>query len=268
MITSTSNQTIKMIRKLQDRKQRRASGLFYCEGLRIVIEAVRSGANIQSLLVCDELLTSPAGLKAVEDQRLAGIEIIKIHKDVFETFSSKDEPQGLAAIVKQAWSPLSIVKIGAGSVWVALDSVADPGNLGTILRTADATNAQGVLLIDQSTDPYDPTAVRASMGAVFGLQLVRIGWAAFLEWKLAQGVSLIGTSSIAQEDYHYFQYPDPLIILMGSERQGLQASHLAACDHVVSIPMAGQSDSLNLAVATALILYEVVNQRRNSGKAG
>ena len=129
----------------------------------------------------------------------------------------------------------------------------------------DAAGGQGVILLDQSTDPYDPSAVRGSMGAIFSQQLVKTSAVQFAEWKKYSGVPVIGTSDKAASDYHRAVYPSRLVLLMGSERQGLQEQHLAICDQVVRIPMVGNSDSLNLAVATALVVYEVYNHWRDQG---
>jgi RNA methyltransferase, TrmH family len=266
MITSPANERIKSIRKLQERKARQESGLFSIEGLRITGEAIEQGAAIEMLVAAPELLVSHYGQDLVEKQKKRGVEVLEVSTDVFQRIALKEGPQGLAAVVRQAWTPIEAVTLEAGKTWVALESVADPGNLGTILRTHDATGGSGVMLLEQSTDPYDPSAVRASMGAIFSQRLVRASFAAFADWKQRANAYLIGTSGAAKVDYHDCRYPPAPVILMGSERQGLQDQHLAICDEVVSIPMAGKaSDSLNLAVATAVVLYEVFNQRRDRG---
>ena len=267
MITSTSNERIKAIRKLHERKYRQESGLFLIEGLRIVAEAAAHGVQFDTLVAAPDLLESDFGLKLVDEQRARGVPLLEISADVFRRLSLKEGPQGLAALVRQRWQPLEEVRLdtsrgGTSGTWVVLDSVADPGNLGTILRTHDAVGGQGVILLDQSTDPYDPTAVRGSMGALFSQDLVRASFAEFARWKRENGYPLVGTSDKAPVDYHAYHYPPALLVLMGSERQGLQEQHLALCDEVVRIPMLGKSDSLNLAVATAVVLYEILNQRR------
>jgi RNA methyltransferase, TrmH family len=264
MITSQSNERVKSIRKLQDRKARQERGVFYLEGLRIVAEAVEQGAEFESLIYAPELLSSEFGQKLVAGQQLRGVPVIEVSKEVFQHLSQKEGPQGLAATVRQHWLRLDDVQHQTGRTWVALDSVADPGNLGTILRTHDATGGQGVILLDHTTDPYDPAAVRASMGALFTQSLVKATYTEFETWKRRQNVPVIGTSDSAAQDYHAFRYPDMLVLLMGSERQGLQERYLALCDAVVSIPMLGASDSLNLAVATGVVLYEILNQRRDT----
>lgn len=266
VITSLSNERIKAIRKLQDRKTRRESGLFFVEGLRIVAEAVEQSAagraQIETLIAAPQLLTSELGQRLLAEQSANGIPVLEVSAEVFKSISAKEGPQGIAAVMRQRWLALETVRPCAGDVWVALDAVADPGNLGTILRTLDATSGKGVILLDQCTDPYDPAAARGSMGALFTCDLVSASFDEFADWKRQRGCWLAGTSDKAQTDYHTCRYPDPVVILMGSERQGLQPHHLALCDEVVSIPMRGQSDSLNLAVATAVILYEILNQRR------
>lgn len=269
MITSSSNERIKAIRKLQERKARQESGLFYLEGLRIVAEAVEQKAEIDTLIVAPEMLTSAFGQKLAADQQARGLPVLEVSAEVFQRLSFKEGPQGIAAVVRQRWLPLETVRLEPGhargsGTWVALDSIADPGNLGTVLRTHDAVGGQGVILLDQSTDPYDPSAVRASMGALFTQQLVKTTFSRFVDWKRQTGCPLVGTSDKARTDYHAYRYPAEMVLMMGSERQGLQQQHLDLCDEVVSIPMLGGSDSLNLAVATAVVLYEILNQRREN----
>lgn len=264
MITSVSNEQIKQIRKLRDRKERQERGLFYIEGLRIVTEAVQQKAGIQTIIYAPELLSSAVGQEVVAQCRADQVPLLEVSAPVFQALALKDHPQGLAAVVRQAYGTLPEIVLQKGDLWVALDSVADPGNLGTIIRTADAVGAGGVILLDQSTDVYDPTALRASMGAIFTQKHVRASFAEFAAWVKAGNYGVVGTSDKAETDYHAYPYPDPLVLLMGSERQGLQAQHIELCQGLVSIPMLGRSDSLNLAVATGITLYEIYNRRRDA----
>jgi TrmH family RNA methyltransferase len=269
MITSAANERIKDIRKLQTRKEREASGLFYIEGLRILAEAVAQGVKLETLIAAPDLLKIAFGQELLAQQRARGVPVLEVSADVFERMALKEGPQGLAAVARQQWSRLEDVCFaqppGPGAqTWVALDSVADPGNLGTILRTHDAAGGLGVILLDQSTDPYDPSAMRASMGALFTQRLVRASFAEFARWKQSALAVVVGTSDKAAQDYHAYRYPAQTVLLMGSERQGLHEAALALCDAVVRIPMLGKSDSLNLAVAAAVTLYEIVNQRREN----
>lgn len=262
MITSTSNPTIRQIRALRQRKERERSGLFFVEGVRLVGEAVQLGADIESLVVAPELLISPFARELVAAQASGPARIIEVSAEVFAGLSQKDGPQGVAAVVRQRWVDLADVRLDRPPGWVALVEPADPGNLGTIVRTADAVGAAGVILIGHATDPYDPAALRASMGAIFAQRLARASFAAFADWKRARGAFLVGASDKAATHYQDLIYPQPVVLLMGSERQGLSPDQQALCDQMVHLPMRGRSDSLNLAVATGVLLYELLRQVR------
>lgn len=264
MITSHANERVKAIRRLADRKARDESGLFWVEGLRLVGEAFDCGAAVQTLVVAPDLLRSDFGHGLVARARHQTVEVLEVSAEVFARLSQKDGPQGIAACVRPNWTRLDDAVVEPNCPWVALEAVADPGNLGTILRTGDSAGAAGVILLDHSTDPYDPSAVRGSMGAVFAQRLVRTSLTELDAWRRRQGAALIGTSDRGAQDYHAFRYPERSVILMGSERHGLSAQAVDRCDTVVRIPMLGRSDSLNLAVATAVLLYEMVNQRREA----
>jgi TrmH family RNA methyltransferase len=260
-ISSTSNATIKHIRRLRQRKEREQSGLCFIEGIRLVTEALQPGAAIEALIVAPDLLTSAFAWETVMSSA-AQVERIEVTPEVFRHISSREGPQGIGALVRQRWEPLAQVRLGNELGWVALDAVQDPGNLGTILRTSDAVGCAGVMLLGHSTDPYDPVSLRASMGAIFAQRLVRASFAEFATWKRQHGYRVIGTSDAATLDYQACRYQPPLVLLMGSERLGLAPEQQALCDQMVSIPMVGRSDSLNLAVATGVMLYEMFNQSR------
>jgi len=264
MITSPANPTAKAIRALRQRKEREATGSFFVEGIRLVAEAAQLGAPIERLVVAPELLASGFGRELVTGQAAAGVPVLEVSADVFAGLSQKDGPQGIGAVVRQRWEPLADVRLDTSPGWVALDRVADPGNLGTILRTADAVGACGVILVGPSTDPYDPAALRASMGAVFSQRLVRADPDELAAWKRAAGAFVLGTSDKAPLDYQAAAHPQPLVLLMGSEREGLAPELQTLCDALVSIPMRGRSDSLNLAVATGVMLYELLAQGRRA----
>jgi len=262
IISSSANTRIKQIRKLRERKERQQSGLFLVEGLRIVAEAIQTGAPVVELVIAPDLLVSEFGRNLAASQQAAGTPVHEVTSSVFESLSTKEGPQGIAAVVQQQWASLDTIRPDSDADWIAIDAVQDPGNLGTILRTNDAVGGLGVVLLDHSTDPYDPGTVRASMGAVFSQRLIRTDLTTFTAWKKRTAIPIAGAAGSAAQDYHDYRYPTPCLLLMGSERLGLSEKHLAICDAVVSIPMVGRSDSLNLAVAAAVILYEKFNQRR------
>lgn len=266
MITSFANSTIKAIRKLEQKKYRQQSGLFFIEGLRTVGEAVQTGAPIKALVTAPDLLVSEFGLSLLDDPHLKGVERIEVSAEIYEKLAHKEGLQGIGAIVRQSWRDFASLQAAPDDLWVALDAVADPGNLGTIMRTADSVGSRGIILLGNATDPYDPTAVKASMGAIFSLQLVSAAWSDLKAWQQNQQVTLVGTSDHGATEYQQIRYSRPLVLLMGSERHGLSEAMTAGCDHLARIPMAGRSDSLNLAVATAVMLYEIFNQSRNPVK--
>lgn len=262
IITSFSNPKVKAIRKLESKKYRDASGEFFIEGLRTVGEAIQTGAPIQSLVIAPDLLVSEFGQSLLKHPAVNDVERVEVSKEIFEKIAHKDGPQGIGAVVQQSWYPLEQAEIIQTSLWVVLDRIADPGNLGTIMRTADAVGCQGLILLGPSTDPHDATAVKASMGAIFSLALVKSDWTAFHTWLVENRIKLVGTSDRAKTDYQAVSYQRPLTLLMGSERQGLPDEMINACDTLVRIPMVGRADSLNLAVAAGIVLYEVFNQFR------
>jgi TrmH family RNA methyltransferase len=262
MITSSANQRIKLLRKLQTRKYRDETGWYYLEGPRHLLEAISMKAPIEYVVVCPELLNNSEDTLHQLHARLEPDQILEVSQDTFKGFSTKDGPKGLAAVLRQQWSELSDLKAG-GLCWVALSSVANPGNLGTILRTCDAVGVRWLILLDRSTDPYDPTALRAGMGTHFSINLVKTSFDELVVWKNSRYIRMIGTSDRAEQNYHETRFPAKCILLMGSEREGLTPDQVAHCDQLVRIPMVGRADSLNLSVATSVILYEMYNQKRN-----
>jgi len=263
IITSFSNPKVKFIRKLEQKKYRSESGLFFIEGLRTVGEAIQTKAPIETLVIAPDLLESAFGISLLDLPWVKTLEKIEVSAEVYEKLAHKDGPQGLGALVHQRWQSMMDDEINQDDLWVALDAVADPGNLGTIMRTVEAVGGRGVFLLGNCTDPYDPTAVKASMGAIFSVDLVQSSWQGFLEWVKSESTFLVGTSDHADLDYQALQYQRPLVVLMGSERHGLSAEMMAGCDAMVRIPMLGRSDSLNLGVSTGIMLYEIFNQSRD-----
>ncbi len=261
IITSPANPRVKEIRKLRERKEQKRTGLFYMEGLRIIGEAFDKGAEIETLVVCPELLRNEFGAELQQRAEKKGIEILEVSRPVFESIAVKDNPQGLAAAAKARFYTLDDLDITHGII-TALTEIADPGNLGTIIRTADAVDCQGVILIGDCTSPYDIGAIRGTMGAIFSTKIVKTDLKSFLDWKQRTGLQLVGTSDKAAADYVDIAYSDPVILLMGSERAGMSPEEFAACDEIAAIPMLRSSDSLNLAVATGVMLYQIFNAHR------
>ncbi len=264
-ITSPANPRIKRLRGLSLRKHRNETGLFLVEGQRLVQEGLATGAVLDTMVMHQDLLAEARMAPLIEAARAAGADLLPVSTSVLEKVSRKDNPQTLIAAFRQRWTDLENVDPGADFAWIALQGIRDPGNLGTILRTADAAGAAGVILIDQTCDPWSIEAVRASMGSIFALSLARTDFAGFVAWRRRwPAAHLVGTALPAAVDYQVIRYRRPLLLMMGTEQSGLAAEHVAACDDVVRIPMRGRADSLNLAVATAVVLYEAYNQDRRA----
>jgi len=264
IISSPANERIRQIRGLAQRKERERTGLFFVEGTRSVREALELRAPLEYLVVAPELLDQAAAdVLAAVPRQIPQLEVSgQVFRGIAASFSLKYGPRGIGAVVQQRWKPLAPILPTGHGCWLALHGLEDPGNLGTIMRTCDAVGMAGIILIDHGTDPYDPAAVRASLGAIFAQRLSRATFGEFAAWIDRTGLPLVGTSGAAEHDFRCVRYPPSLVVLMGSERRGLSSEQQQLCDAVVRIPMVGRRDSLNVAVATGVMLYEVERQRQ------
>lgn len=260
-ISSASNERIKLVRRLATTKGRRETGLFFVEGIRLVVEAVQVQANIEFLLTAPGLLTSELALDLLEQARASGITCLELTDSLFRRIADKEGPAGIAAVVHQEVASLD-EDFPSTLAYIVLDQIQDPGNLGTILRTADAVGSHGIILLGNCTDSYHPNCVRASMGAIFTQRILHADIDSLAEWKQVKALTMTGVARSGGRDFQAHIYASPAVICLGSEQHGLSPDLKSLCDEIVFIPMAGRSDSLNLAVATSLILYEIFNQRR------
>lgn len=258
VITSVSNDTVKFIRSLEMRKVRRDTGLFVAEGASVLITA-RENGWVPRTLVHGALTDASAPQRdLVRWAQQQGTECLEVSQAVLEKLASKDNPQSVMGVLEQRWHPLPTGKaMPREGVWLALEEIRDPGNLGTILRTVDAVGARGVILVGTCCDPYAREAVRATMGSIFAVPLIRCERQAFIDWVGGWPGDVVGTHLAAREDFRAAPYTRPTLVVMGSEGPGMSAPVAAACNRLIRIPMTGKLDSLNLAVATALILYEI-----------
>ncbi len=257
MITSHQNQLIKQIRRLRQRKYRQKEGLFWVEGLHVVHTAVEQRAPLHTLVYAPDLLTSPAAYELLDQQRAAGVPCEAITAELFQAISERDNPVGLGAVVRWVERPLSQFVPTAEAIYVALHEISDPGNLGTILRTADALGLAGVLLIGQTTEPTHPAAVKASMGTLFTMPITAVAdFDTFWAWTRTHHLHTVATTAHTETLCWQASYPRPMVVLMGSEKFGLPEEALHTAVSTVRIPMHGHATSLNLSIATAMILYE------------
>lgn len=256
-VTSLANPIIKDIKALSQKKHREETGQFMAEGLKLVVDAVDAGWHIDTLIYAKAAKGKVLVDKIAARTFAAGGLVLEVSEKVLSSVTRRDNPQSVVGIFRAQWTPLSAVRPKAGETWVALDRVRDPGNLGTIIRTADAAGASGVILIGETTDPFALETVRATMGSVFAVPLVRSSAADFLKWQRGAGVTVVATHLRGAVDY---RKPDfsagPVVLLMGNEQAGLPDDLADAADIRVRIPQQGRADSLNLAVATAVMLFE------------
>jgi TrmH family RNA methyltransferase len=256
-ITAFSNATVKRLRSLRDKKARKEEGLFLAEGLRIIAEARDSGQLPQILMFSAEGARHPLAAEIIAATEAAGGDTIETTPDILSKTSGKDNPQMLVAAYKQPSTELTEIDRGAAPIWFVAQALRDPGNIGTILRTGDAVGAGGLILVDDSADPHSVEAVRASMGATFTQRIARASWDEFLPWLRSGPGQLVGTSLKTEHDYLGVEYKAPCFLLIGNEQQGLPSSYEDACDVLVKIPMAGRADSLNAAIAAAVMAFQV-----------
>jgi TrmH family RNA methyltransferase len=254
-ITSPSNPLIKLARALRQKKARDESGLFLVEGILHVGEAAEAGWEFESLLYCPDRLKSEFGRQLVEKLSHNGIRCQPVSAIAFESFAEKENPQGIAALVRQKNRSLAEFSPKNMAFGAAVVSPQDPGNIGTILRTLDAVGADGLFLLEGGADPYQPAAVRASMGTLFWKPIIQTSFDEFSAWARAGKYQLIGTSAKADVEYQTLIPQTPWVLILGNEQKGLSPAQTAACDVTVSLPMQGRVSSLNLAVAAGVLLY-------------
>jgi TrmH family RNA methyltransferase len=256
-VTAFSNTTVKRLRSLRDKKGRRAEGLFLAEGLRILAEARDSGSLPEIVAFSPEGAKHPLAAEIIAATEGAGGEAIETSPDILTKMSGKDNPQMLLGAYRVPDVTLDRIDRATAPLWIVAQALRDPGNIGTILRTGDAVGAGGLILVDDSADPFSVEAVRASMGAVFTQKVAVARWPEFLSWLRSGEGQLVGTSLKATDDYLEAEYQRPCFLLIGNEQQGLPVDYEAECDLLVKIPMAGRADSLNAAMAAAVMAFAV-----------
>jgi TrmH family RNA methyltransferase len=256
-ITSLANPLVKEIRGLALPKNRKASGLFVAEGLKLVGDAIEAGWTIRTLVHATNVAAQPLVARLAATAHARGGHVLSVSEAVLAKISRRDNPQTVLGVFEQKLTPTAAIRAKAGEAWVALEAVRDPGNLGTIVRTADAVGAAGVILVGDTVDPFSLEAVRATMGSIFAVPLARADRAAFARLAREWPGAVVGTHLKGTVDYRAADYAAPVLLVMGGEQAGLTPEAAALCTTLVKIPMAGKADSLNLAVATAVMLFEI-----------
>ena len=257
-VTSLANPLIKSIKSLALKKFRDQQHAFMAEGLKLVIDALDLGWSIRTLIFAKAGLGNPTVEKIAARTVAAGGTVLEVSEKVLASITRRDNPQMVVGVFAQRFVPLREINPENGDVWVALDRVRDPGNLGTIIRTVDAVGARGVILVGDTTDPFSLETVRATMGSIFAVPVAKASQEAFLAWRKDFPGLVCGTHLKGAVDYRSVDFSGrPVLLLMGNEQQGLPDLLAQSCDRLLRIPQAGRADSLNLAVATAVMLFEV-----------
>jgi RNA methyltransferase, TrmH family len=251
-----------LIHQLREREFRDRHSLFFATGTRFLVRAVDNGCAFAGLLVCRSRLNPVTGtiVKRIRD---AGTPVVDISPREMDLLSGSTEPQATLSVHPQLWQELP-ARVSRQDLWLGLESIRTPGNLGTLLRSAEAAGATGIFGFGRPSelpDPFDPAAVRASMGSLFALRFVRTSHREFRKWKLRYELKVIGADGAAGTDYRAVSLRRSTLLLLGHERSGLSDAQRATCDGFVKIPMDGSVDSLNLAMAGTVLLFEARNQR-------
>jgi RNA methyltransferase, TrmH family len=262
LITGFSNPLVKQVRALRDKKYRRVEQMFLAEGLRILTEALDAGVAPEMLWYAPESESHPLVQKLIAATEAQRGDVLVTSPDILSKLSGKDNAGSVIGVYREHPATLESLDRTTADIWLVAERLRDPGNLGTILRTGDAVGAGGLILIDDCTDPFSVEAVRASMGAIFTQKIVQARWESFLPWLRKGTGQLVGTSLNTDTDYQAPTYLAPVFLLVGNEAQGLPAAYEGECDLLVKMPMLGKADSLNAAVATAVMAYEILNQQR------
>jgi TrmH family RNA methyltransferase len=261
-ITSPSNPLIKALKTLHAKKGRAEAGLFLAEGARLAVEAADLGVWPEILVYSPAALERDQVRSLLTQAEARRVRVIETSESVLAQISKRDNPQTVIGAYQQRLAPLEDLE---GETIVALEGARDPGNLGTILRTADATGTGGVVLLGESCDPFSIEAVRASMGSIFAVKLARASFPELTRYKEQRGAQMIGASLNGTALDAETAAPRRAIVLMGNEQSGLPKEMESACDVLVRLPMRGRADSLNLGVATAVMLYDLWRRRGYDG---
>ncbi len=254
--------TLNEIQTLQTHRQFRDSRkLLYIEGVRNFVQASDTKADITKIIYSERLLINPLARKLVRKLRREGVPTFNVTPEAFRSVSLTKRASGIGAVVSQNWSMLHRISPRTGLCWIVLEQVRSPGNLGTLIRTSEAIGGAGFILLGNTIDPYNPATVRSTMGAFFNQQFIRTGLEALTHWIRRHNCSVIGASPDGEKVYYNFNYPNPTLLFLGEERKGLTALQRELCNKFVRIPMVGKADSMNVAVAGSILMYDLYRSK-------
>lgn len=259
--------TLGRVRALAQSRTRRSEGRFFIEGVRNFIQACDAKLAVETIVHCPVLLKSPFAEKLVRKLAAAGVPRVRVTPEQFRSISTTTRASGIGAIVRQSWLPLDDADSAHGLCWLVMETIRSPGNLGSILRTAEACSVGGIIFIGPECDPFDPAVLRAGMGGTCHLPMVRASLAQLESWLRRHGVELVGLSPEASQLWTEAPVNRPTALVLGEEREGLSAGLRQLCTTLVRLPMPGRADSLNVSVAAGVMLYELIRRQTTSGVA-
>ena len=263
VITSLQNPKVKNVVKLRERRHRDLQGLMLIEGIRELTLALDNRINLESIFYCEKYFHNQNELPLIKHAKEDGITLIEVDKRVFQKIAYKEHPDGLLAVAHQPKLPIKNLVLTKSPLLVVVVAIEKPGNLGAILRSADAAGVDGVIVCDQCTDIYNPNVVRSSIGTIFSMQVATGSSREVIYWLKEKGILTVAASPGATNEYTDIDFRTPVAIVLGSEKLGLSDEWLNIVDKQACIPMHGQADSLNVAVSTTVFLYEAIRQRRS-----
>ncbi len=261
IIRSLQNERVKGCVKLRERRCRDRSGQFLIEGYRELTRAIQAGKVIEILFICPALFLGENERVLIDKMEEDAVDVVECSVDVFRKMSYRDRPDGLLAVAPQMTGTVDDISFSGTPFCVVAEAIEKPGNLGTILRSSDAVAVDGVIVCDRCTDIHNPNVVRASVGTLFTLPVVEASSEETIEWLHFIGMQIVAATPSAEQFYHQVDMTGPIAIVVGTEQLGLSKQWLDSADISVQIPMLGVADSLNVATATTILLYEVIRQR-------
>lgn len=263
-ISSKSNHHIKLAKSLLSRKYRKKEKLFILEGVRLVEEAVDAGTNIKYVLYSSKILSSLRGSLLLEKFQKLGIEAFLVEESIFEDLSDTENPQGILAVAEIIHSSFSHIDIGQESLILLIDGVQDPGNLGTMIRTACAAGASGVILTKGTVDLFNPKVIRATMGTIFQIPVIfDENNEKILDFLKSNGFRILVADAKGKRHYYESALIGPVVWVLGNEANGPGEFFQTYGDEILSIPLLGKAESLNVAVAAGILLFDHVRRRTN-----
>lgn len=263
MLTSLHNPKVKYAIKLRERRERERSGLMLVEGCAELALALAGGAKPQTVFCCPELVVagSPAATALLDQLRAAQVELVEVAQPVFEKMAYRENPDGWLAVLPHRRRALADLSLGSAPLLLVVEAVEKPGNLGAMLRSAEAAGVSALIVCDPTTDVSNPNVVRSSKGTLFSLPVAEASTPETLDWLHARHIAIVAATPQADQLYTQANLRGPVAIAVGAEANGLSQAWLNQADVRVRIPMAGRVNSLNVAAAATLLIYEAVRQR-------